>query len=286
MPETLILDQDLGLGASGAFKKFCEFYNIKPRIVSTRFSQSNAAVERLFWFLKKSCRLVSSQQIGDWDSFLPFITQAINSRITIYGYSSEFLTYFNISRNISPIKLHVDFENYRAYIEDVQEKIGKIRKQFAKAKREKIKSNLFYINKRRRPGAFEEGCVCLYRNVHLQKQAGTNRILYKPCIVIENLPSGTHCFIQSLVSNRILKYSYQYLKKINNLNSLSRISLPLGWHEKIREALSKGANYVGESNDDSETTADEIDVGPISFGSSQESLFSIQRDEESQETSE
>ena len=88
------------------------------------------------------------------------------------------------------------------------------------------------------------------------------------------------------MSNRILKYSYQYLKKINNLNSLSRISLPLGWHEKIREALSKGANYIGEPNDDSETTADEIDVGPISFGSSQESLFSIQRDEESQEASE
>ena len=285
IPEVLVLDQELGLGASGAFKRFCEFYNIKPRIVSTRFSESNAAIERLFFFLKKSCRLVSAQRLGDWDCFLPYITQAINSRITIYGYSSEFLTYFNTSRNISPIKVHSDFANYQEYIEDVRQQIEKIRSQFAKAKRDKIKSNLYYINKRRKPRIFEEGCVCLYRNIHLQKQMGTNRILYKPCIVIENLPSGTHCFIQSLVSNRILKYSYQYLKPIKSLNALSRISLPLEWQEKIREAMNRGNMTVETSENDPETSTDDLDIGPIGFGSqeSQESLFSIRSDNDSQE---
>ena len=136
IPIFLVFDQELGLPASKAFKRFCEFYNITPRVVSTRFSQSNAAIERLFWYLKKSCRILSSQNLGDWDDFLPFLTQSLNSRPTIYsGYSPERLTYFNIARKISPIKLHDNFDNYEEYIRDVHNRIELARRQFIKAKR-------------------------------------------------------------------------------------------------------------------------------------------------------
>ena len=116
---------------------------------------------------------------------------------------------------------------------------------------------------------------------------GVNRILYKPCIIIENLQSGTHCYIQSLVSNRILKYSYQYLKPIRSLNSLSKIQLPLDWQRKIREALkTRGKTRSGGSPDgDDDTSGGEVDLAPIGFGS-QESLFSIQGDNSSQQDSE
>ena len=104
VPIFLIFDQELGLQASKAFKRFCEFYNITPRVVSTRFAQSNANIERLSWYLKKSCRIISSQNLGDWDDFLPFLTQALNSRPTIYsGYSPEMLTYFHTARKFSPL---------------------------------------------------------------------------------------------------------------------------------------------------------------------------------------
>ena len=38
VPIFLIFDQELGLQASKAFERVCEFYNITPRVVSTRFA--------------------------------------------------------------------------------------------------------------------------------------------------------------------------------------------------------------------------------------------------------
>ena len=129
--------------------------------------------------------------------------------------------------------------------------------------------------------------MCLYRNVHLQKGMGSSRILYKPCVIIENLHSGTHCFIQSLVSNRILKYSYQYLKPVRSLSSLSKINLPLDWEKKVREALRMANVAKGQKSPEpeQETSSSEVDLAPIGFGS-QESLFSIQGDASSQQDSE
>ena len=129
--------------------------------------------------------------------------------------------------------------------------------------------------------------MCLYRNVHLQRGMGSSRILYKPCVIIENLHSGTHCFIQSLVSNRILKYSYQYLKPVRSLSSLSKINLPLDWEKKVREALRMVNVAKGKKSPEpeQETSGSEVDLAPIRFGS-QESLFLIQGDASSQQGSE
>ena len=125
IPVRLRLDQELSLLASAEFRKFCQFYDIIPQIVSTRYSQSNGRIERMFYFLKKSCRIVSTSNYGEWNEYLPYITQSINSKICIYGYSSEELTFFNVTRNITPITMDGNNPNTENF---VQEMVGKIKK--------------------------------------------------------------------------------------------------------------------------------------------------------------
>ena len=279
-------DQEVGLSASRSFKKFCNFYDIQLKCISTRFSQSNGCIERIFWFLKKGCRLVAAQKLSEWDKFLPFLTHAINSRILSYGFSSEELTFYNTIRKLSPIELGNDYANYETYIKDVFTKIREIRKQHVKAKTNKIRSNLNYINKRRKNRKFEVGSLCFYKNLRVQKGMSIDRILYKPGIIIENLPSGTHCYIQSLVSNKILKYSFQYLKPVKDLSRLSRLALPLEWQKLIVEKIPNYLSNLEEDSDVSENTTDEdVIQGPHGFGSSQESLISIRLDRDSSEES-
>ena len=77
---------------------------------------------------------------------MPFLTQSLNSRPTIYsGYSPERLTYFNIARKISPIKLQDNFDNYEEYIHDVHNRIELARRQFIKAKKKRLKV-IFFIS--------------------------------------------------------------------------------------------------------------------------------------------
>ena len=71
------------------------------------------------------------------------------------------------------------------------------------------------------------------------------------------------------------------------MNSLSKIQLPLEWQRKIREALkTSGKTRNRERPDgDDDTSGGEVDLAPIGSGS-QESLFSIQGDNSSQQDSE
>ena len=128
--------------------------------------------------------------------------------------------------------------------------------------------------------------MILYKNVHISRGAGTSRILYKPGVIVETLLSGTHCCIQSLVSGRILKYSYSYLKPFKDLSQLSRISLPREWQEKIRNVLSDNiGEEVGTDSVMEVTSGDEDDqlFGGV-MGGSQESLITIQGDESSSDS--
>ena len=77
----------------------------------------------------------------------------------------------------------------------------------------------------------------------------------------------------------------QLLKQIKNLESLSKLTLPLSWDTKIREALKRVPKIQNVSDSENETSTDDIQVGPIGFGS-QESLFSIQEESDSQENQE
>ena len=150
LPLRVTTDQEIGLSASRSFKRFCNFYDIQLKCISTGFSQANGGIERIFWFLKKGCRLVASQKLSEWDKFLPFLTHAINSRVLSYGYSSEELTFYNTIRKLSPIELRDDYSNYEIYIRGILTKVKEIRRQHVKAKTNKIQSNLNYINKRRK----------------------------------------------------------------------------------------------------------------------------------------
>ena len=62
----------------------------------------------------------------------------------------------------------------------------------------------------------------------------------------------TRCVIQSLVSKRILKYNFSYLRPLvtGRFNSL-----PQGWREKVREQLA-GQEYL-EVGTDGEKDTDE-----------------------------
>ena len=84
-----------------------------------------------------------------------------------------------------------------------------------------------------------------------------------------------------------MKYSYQFLKPVRSLSSLSKINLPLDWEKKIREALKMANVAKGQKAPEpgQETSSSEVDLAPIGFGS-QESLFSIQGDASSQQDSE
>ena len=211
---------------------------------------------------------------------------SINSRVTIYGFSSEEITFGNVTRKISPIKLNEDLSNFEECIRITLRKLKQIRAQHRKAKALKIKNNLTYINQRKKKRTFEEGQVILYKNVHISRGAGTSRILYKPGVIVETLLSGTHCCIQSLISGRILKYSYSYLKPFKDLSQLSRISLPREWQEKIRNVLSDNiGEEVGSDSVMEVTSGDEDDqlFGGV-MGGSQESLITIQGDESSSDS--
>ena len=111
-----------------------------------------------------------------------------------------------------------------------------------------------------------------------KKEVSTSKVLYQPVIILEVLPSKVHAYIQSLVTKRILKYSFSYLKKIKDLNQLSRLSLPEEWQRLISDAthqkqvrtprrMSESENY--SSSDENEN------VGHLGFGGSQEDLGGV-----------
>ena len=106
----------------------------------------------------------------------------------------------------------------------------------------------------------------------------TDRILYKPGIIIENLPSGTHCYIQSLVSNKILKYSFQYLKPVKDLSRLSRLALPLEWQKLIVEKIPNYLSSLEEGlNVSEDTTDEEVIQGPMGLDQAKKALFQFNR---------
>ena len=126
------------------------------------------------------------------------------------------------------------------------------RKIFLRNKSKKSRDNMYYINKRRKALDFSTGYVVMYKFLHLQKVCSTQKVLYHPAVITYIYPSNTHCDIQSLVTDRKLKYSFTYLKPFKELSNSMRYTLPTSWQQKIKEKLSiNGENQV-ESNHSSE----------------------------------
>ena len=111
---------------------------------------------------------------------------------------------------------------------------------------------MHYMTKRRKARDFSAGDVVMYKFLHLQKESSTQKVLYHPAVITYIYTSNTQCNIQSLVTDRKLKYSFTYLKHFNELSSSMRYTLATSWQQKIKENLSiNGENQV-ESNHSSE----------------------------------
>ena len=133
-PLRLSLNQDIDIFASPSFKKLAEFHYINIQAVSMRYDMSNGGVELLFYYLKKGCRLVSSMEFGQWDVYLPYLVQSINSRITIFGYSPEEILFFNTTRKISPIQMDSNFSNVQEFVRNLSSRLKIAWAQFIKDK--------------------------------------------------------------------------------------------------------------------------------------------------------
>ena len=79
------------------------------------------------------------------------------------------LTYFNTTRKISPIKLKYNLDNYEEYIKDVQKKIEIARRQFIKAKREKLEVTFSISLSTGNPGPFGRD-VCVYIETSISRR--------------------------------------------------------------------------------------------------------------------
>ena len=191
------------------------------------------------------------------------------------------------TRNIAPICIDENYSNPREYVESMIKRVEEIRAQYIKRKARKARSNLHYLNKTRRGRTFAEGDVVLYKNVHLQKSSSTSKILYKPAIITEILPSKVHANIQSLVTSKILKYSFLYLKKINKMSQVSEIPLPMEWQRRLIEAIRRKDEHDEEEESLIETSSDDIDemdeTSDLGFGDSQESIQRSQEDSDNDE---
>ena len=144
-------------------------------------------------------------------------------------------------------------------------KIQKHRTIFLRNKSKKSKDNLYYINRRRKARDFSAGDVVMYKFLHLQKGSSTQKVLYHPAVITYIYPSNTHCDIQSLVTDRKLKYSFTYLKPFKELSSSMKYTLPTSWQQKIKEKLSMNGENQIESNHSSE-----MDSNPDFFSQNSE----------------
>ena len=137
-----------------------------------------------------------------------------------------------------------------------------------KQKTTKIKQNLQYIIRNKRPWKFEQDKIVFYRFFHLQRKEATNHILYRLAIVLEVLSSGAYAYIHSLITTKVLKYSFLYLKKLKDLNQISRLSLPVGLQQRILEAMPWRQNtQETEIIPETMSSSEPDDPGLLGYGS-------------------
>ena len=118
-------------------------------------------------------------------------------------------------------------------MESLKQKLSIIRKEHIKRKLDRIDRNLFYINKKRINKKFKAGDLILYQNVRLQGQKAS-RCIYTPGIILEINKSGNSANIQSLITKRIIKYNFSFIKKITKPLFYK---LPPTWKKLILESV-------------------------------------------------
>ena len=123
----------------------------------------------------------------------------------------------------------MDFSNKKEYFEKFKPHVDKIRSQFKKKKEQRIKSNLLYINKKRGKKNFIVGDLVILQSLHLTAGRGM-RAIGAPGIILDICKSGRSALVENILTNRIAKYNYSYLRRITT-PILTR--LPDNWKSEI-----------------------------------------------------
>ena len=127
--------------------------------------------------------------------------------------------------------LHRNYSNAQEYTDKLKTYVEKIRKEHKRKKEQKIRSNLTYINKKRVNKVFQPGDIVLLQNLHLTANRGV-KAASTPGVVLEICSSGKSALVQSLLTSRVVKYSFSYLKK---MTKPMFAQLPELWQRKVTQ---------------------------------------------------
>ena len=164
-----------------------------------------------------------------------------------FGYSPNQLTFAEDNKGPEQLlTVRRDFSNTKEYMEKLRPYVDKIRCEHKKRKDNRIRSNLSYINKKRSQKNLAVNDVVLLQNLHLSAGRGMKAIA-SPGIIIDVCKSGNAALVQSLLTERVVKYNFTYLKKITKPLFAQ---LPETWQIKVREATGRDTRNL--SSQDSE----------------------------------
>ena len=94
--------------------------------------------------------------------------------------------------------------------------------------------------------------MVLYKNVRLEGLKAS-RCIYTPGIILEVNESKNNCSIQSIITNRIVKYNFSFLKKVTKPIFYK---LPSSWKGPILEAVRKPGAISSQETDEGELSED------------------------------
>ena len=251
-PLVILHDGEGSMLNSQTFENFLNLYGIKKQRTSIAMPETNGQCERANFFIKKCLRCLALSQGGDWSDFVPYIVSTLNSSVMTYGYSANELTYgLRDPHPTDLISLNIDASNIDEYIEKLRPYVERIRKIHKARKIDRIYRNLRYINRSRKTKVFHPGDLILIQDVRIMgNRAG--RSTYRPAIVLDITKSNSCALVQTLGSNRVLKYHFTYIKLLTRplFNQL-----PIGWQDQILEATQGSVRDspsldMGESSQD------------------------------------
>ena len=235
--QKITTDGEISLLQCQEFNDFLQKYNISRIRTSWNSPESNGAAERVMATVKKSVRILTSCH-GCWSDYLPYLIMSINNTTMTFGYSANQITYGDdFFPHNELLALDENLTNTQEYFFKLKEFVEAARRQHKRKKDLRIKSNLLYINKRRTKKDFKIGDVVLLQNLHLSAGRGL-KMTGTPGVILEICKSGKSALVQSLSTNRILKYNFSYLKKVSK-PVFSR--LPDDWKRKIEEIAENDA---------------------------------------------
>ena len=133
-----------------------------------------------------------------------------------------------------------------------------VRKTHRARKLNRIYRNLNYINKKRVNKTFQQGDLILIQDVALAAN-NAGRCTYRPAIVLDITQSGNCALVQTLGTNRVLKYHFTYMKK---LTRPLFAQLPENWQGQIISSLDRRVEDLSsqEMEDEEQEESQEVNT--------------------------